>query len=156
VTDVFSREKRSEVMSRIRSKGTLVEDALYRIIRESLGPRWRIDRNVVSLPGRPDVVIPALRLAIFVHGCFYHSCSKHGHVPKSNQEYWAPKLQRNVKRDSLNRARLRRLGFSVWVIWEHQLEGRKSDSTRSIMDRRLSRLILAIRAPESRGRLVIR
>src|SRR6266852_9488783 len=110
-------------MSRIRSKGTMVEEALYSIVRESIGGRRRIDRNVSGLPGRPDIVIPYLRLAIFANGCFYHCCSQHGHTPKSNRAYWAPKLANNSKRDGLNRARLRRLGFSVWTIWEHALEG---------------------------------
>lgn len=123
MADVFSRAKRSLVMSKIKSKGTSVEEALCLLVQESLGPRWRIDRNVGSLPGRPDVVIPSLRIVIFANGCFYHSCAKHGHIPKSNREYWVPKLEGNFRRDRRNRRRLRALGFSVWTIWEHDLEG---------------------------------
>ncbi len=140
VTDVFSSKKRSQVMSRIRSKGTTVEETLYRIVRESLGRRWRIDRNVATLPGRPDVVVPALRLAIFADGCFYHGCPDHGHTPKSNQDYWIPKLARNCERDRSNRRRLRRLGYYVWAIWEHDLEGGGLERTALIVQRRLRRM----------------
>src|SRR5689334_14554597 len=119
MADVFDSRKRSAVMSRIRSKGTSVEEALYCLIRNFLGQRWRIDRNVAGLPGCPDVVIPGLRLAIFADGCFYHGCPQHGHIPKSNQGYWAPKLARNRSRDNSRRRALRRLGYSVWRVWEH-------------------------------------
>lgn len=139
VTDVFDRAKRSQVMSRIKNKGTSVEETLYSLIRKSLGPKWRVDRNVGFLPGRPDILIPSLRIAIFAHGCFYHSCVKHGHIPKSNREYWAPKLEGNSQRDRRNRRRLRALGFSVWTIWEHDLEGSRIQRTYSKVRRRLDK-----------------
>jgi DNA mismatch endonuclease, patch repair protein len=141
MADVFSVEERSRVMSRIRSRGTGLERILYSIVRESIGGRWRIDRNVTSLPGCPDIVVPTLQVAIFADGCFYHKCPTHGRIPKSNLEYWLPKLEANVRRDRRNRRRLRDIGFSVWTIWEHGLEGRRLSATRTILDRRLSRLI---------------
>ena|SRR5436305_199510 len=141
MADVFTVKKRSEVMSRIRSSGTEVEALLYSIVREALGGRWRIERNVSALPGRPDIFIPALKLIIFADGCFYHSCPNHGHVPKSNMQYWVPKLRLNVQRDKRNRRALRSLGFSVWRIWEHRLEGRLLNSTRKQIRRRLQRVI---------------
>jgi|SRR5580704_15676064 DNA mismatch endonuclease (patch repair protein) len=143
VTDVFDRAKRSQVMSRIKSKGTSVEETLYVLIRKSLGPRWRIDRNVDFLPGRPDIVIPSLKIVVFAHGCFYHSCMKHGHIPKSNTEYWAPKLENNCKRDRRNRRRLRALGFSVWTIWEHDLEGGRVQRSCLVLGRRLAQAVRA-------------
>lgn len=139
MTDVFSRAKRGQVMSRIKSRGTSIEETLCLLVRESLGPRWRIDRNVGFLPGRPDVVIPSLGIVIFAHGCFYHSCAKHGHIPKSNREYWAPKLAGNCKRDGRNRRRLWALGFSVWTIWEHDLEGSRVQHTAERVRRRLQK-----------------
>ena len=141
MTDVFSARRRSEVMSKIRSTGTRVEDVLFAIVRESVGPHRRIDRNVKGLPGRPDIVIPSLRLAIFADGCFYHGCPKHGHIPKSNRRYWLPKLAGNCKRDRLNRRSLRRLGFSVWAIWEHALEGSRIRYTRLLLENRVKRLM---------------
>jgi G:T-mismatch repair DNA endonuclease (very short patch repair protein) len=78
-----------------------------------------------TLPGQPDVVVPSLRLAIFADGCFYHGCPEHGHVPKSNVDYWLPRLVRNRKRDRANRRVLRKMGFAVWRFWEHVLKGRR-------------------------------
>src|ERR1035441_964074 len=94
MADIFDVRKRSEIMSRIRSFGTTPERRLYALVRETLGPRWRIDLNTRTLPGQPDVFIPSLRLVLFADGCFYHGCPRHGHQPKSNQEYWLPKLAR--------------------------------------------------------------
>jgi DNA mismatch endonuclease, patch repair protein len=141
MADVFSTKRRGEVMSKIRSTGTTVEDVLHKIVRESIGSQRRIHRNVRNLPGRPDIVIPSLQIAIFADGCFYHGCPKHGHTPKSNRRYWVPKLARNCQRDRVNRQSLRRLGFSVWAIWEHALEGRRIERTRLILQRRIQRLI---------------
>ena len=141
MTDVFSAKRRSEIMSRIRSTGTSVEEMLYRLVRRAIGQRWRIDRNARSLPGRPDIVIPTLKLAIFADGCFYHRCPEHGHVPRSNRKYWVPKLARNLQRDKMNRRMLRRLGFSVWAVWEHSLEGSRVERTGLMLKRRLTRLI---------------
>jgi DNA mismatch endonuclease (patch repair protein) len=92
MADVFTPEQRSEIMSRIRSSGTTPEARLCASVREALGGRWRIDRNVRTLPGQPDVVVAGLHLAIFADGCFYHGCPEHGHMPKSNVDYWLPKL----------------------------------------------------------------
>ncbi len=138
---MFSAVRRSEIMSKIRSTGTTAEEVLYTIVREAVGSRRRIDRNVPGLPGRPDIVIPSLNVAIFADGCFYHGCPKHGHTPKSNRKYWVPKLAKNCRRDRLNRQLLRRLGFWVWAVWEHALEGRRIQRTRLLLGRRLKRVI---------------
>jgi DNA mismatch endonuclease (patch repair protein) len=139
--DIFTTKKRSEIMSRIKSSGTAPETRLFLCVREALGCRWRIDLNVRTLPGQPDVVVPSLRLVIFADGCFYHSCPLHGHHPKSNSDYWVPKLERNKSRDRLNRRTLRSLGFSVWSFWEHDLRDRNAKNTIRILQRRLRRLL---------------
>lgn len=128
VADVFSEEKRSEVMSQIRSEGTGIEASLYALVRQALDYRWRIDRNRTDLPGKPDLVIPRLRIAFFADGCFFHCCPRHGRVPESNRQYWEPKLHRNVQRDLRVRRQLRQEGFSVWRIWEHELKTATSRS----------------------------
>ena len=142
MADIFTRKKRSQVMSRIRSADTGPEKRLYSVVRRVLGRRWRILQNVRELPGQPDVVIPALRVAIFADGCFYHFCPKHGHSPKSNKSYWAPKLERNVMRDLANRRKLRSMGYRVWRFWEHSLK--KSDLTKveQVLRRRFERLAI--------------
>jgi DNA mismatch endonuclease (patch repair protein) len=137
MADVFTPEKRSDIMSRIRSSGTTPEARLWTLVREALGGRWRIDRNVRTLPGQPDVLVPSLRLAIFADGCFYHGCPEHGHVPKSNVEYWLTKLTRNRRRDRARRRALRRMGFAVWRLWEHELRGRSMSRTQLVLARRL-------------------
>jgi DNA mismatch endonuclease (patch repair protein) len=134
--DTYRPKERSRIMSRIRSTGNRPERQLYEIARSVLGWRWRIDRNVRSLPGRPDLLIPALRLAIFADGCFYHCCPKHWRAPKSNSSYWIPKLRRNTARDRANERTLRRRGFSVWRVWEHDLRVSRTKSTYSRLRRR--------------------
>lgn len=125
-------------MSRIRSTGTKPEAVLYDMAREALGPRWRIDRHRSDLPGRPDIVIPSLRLAVFVDGCFFHHCPQHGRIPDSNRSYWEPKLAGNVARDGRNRRALRRGGWSVHRFWEHDL---KTVRAREQAARRIARTI---------------
>lgn len=141
MVDYLTPEKRSANMSRIRSTGTRPEERLYAAVRDSLGHRWRIDRNVNSLPGRPDLVIPSLQLIIFVDGCFYHCCPLHGHMPLSNQDYWIPKLQRNVRRDRTNRRKLRQLGYSVWRFWEHDFKKYGVGAAERRLERELKRRI---------------
>lgn len=140
MADIFSKEKRSDIMSRIRSSGTKPEKRLYALLREALGRdrRVRVLKQVRRLPGNPDLVVPALRLAVFCDGCFFHGCSVHGHVPKSNAAYWQPKIIRNITRDRRERSRLRREGFAVWRFWEHDLRTAKGqDKVRRRLKRRL-------------------
>ena len=70
---------------------------------------------------RIDIAFPSKRLAIFVDGCFWHSCPLHGHAPKSNKSYWEAKLDSNLKRASLKDGRLRELGWEVLHFWEHEI-----------------------------------
>jgi len=116
VTDVFSPKKRSEVMSAIRSKNTKPE---IRVRSELHRKGYRFRLHVKDLPGKPDLVLPRYCTAIQVRGCFWHghTCSD-GHLPKSRQEYWIPKLEKNKLRDSQRDTELRNLGWSVLVIWE--------------------------------------
>jgi DNA mismatch endonuclease (patch repair protein) len=113
--------QRSANMARIRSKDTkpemLVRKALHR-----LGFRFRL--HVRSLPGRPDIVLPKYWTVIQVKGCFWHghSCPD-GRLPKSNRDYWLPKLIRNQQRDIYNDRKLRRLGWSVHNLWECKICG---------------------------------
>lgn len=143
--DIFTAEKRSQIMSRIKASGTVPERQLYDLVRLVLGRRWRIDSNVQNLPGRPDIVIRSLSLVIFMDGCFYHSCPVHGHIPKSNKAYWSPKLGRTTQRDKSNRRRLRSRGYAVWRFWEHDLKPASIDRTHNNLSKRLLRRKAAIR-----------
>lgn len=142
MTDVFDKKKRSDVMSRIRSAGTGIEEVLYWMVVEAVGSQGRVRRNVKHLPGNPDVLIPSLKIAVFADGCFYHVCPVHGRTPSSNTKYWQPKLLRNVARDRRNRRSLREEGYSVWRFWEHDLEGRRIERTRVVVARRLRKRLV--------------
>src|SRR4030067_1414735 len=120
VVDTLTKRGRSERMALVRSKHTKPELAIRRLVH-GMGFRYRLHGN--KLPGRPDLVFPARRKAIFVHGCFWHrhrGC-KLARIPKSRVRFWKEKLEGNRKRDARNMARIRRLGWSPLVIWECQL-----------------------------------
>lgn len=151
MADIFSATKRSEIMSRIRSTGTAPETRLYPLVRETLGRRWRVDRNVRVLPGQPDIVIPSLHIALFADGCFYHGCPQHGQKPKSNLAYWIPKLKRNRERDAVSRRALRRMGFSIWSFWEHDLKGKQLERTHKLLRHRLEARVAAYRKARKPG-----
>jgi DNA mismatch endonuclease (patch repair protein) len=138
VADIFTKKKRSEIMSRIRCAATKPEQRLVQMVRRILGYRWRIEQNVQSLPGRPDIVVPSLSLIIFLDGCFYHGCPAHGHRPKSNKKYWIPKLKRNKERDDVNRRLLRKMGFTVVRFWEHDLQVAQLPKTERALNRGLT------------------
>src|SRR4051812_1613849 len=97
MADVFTREKRSDVMSRIRSTGNKETEIVFaRLLRASGLCGWR---RHTQLPGKPDFVFSKQRLAIFIDGCFWHACPKHFRMPQSNSNYWIKKIARNKERD---------------------------------------------------------
>ena len=120
MTDVFSPEKRSEIMSRIRGRDTKPELALRSLLHR-LGYRFTVNGPLNrSLPGKPDLVLPKYQTVIFVHGCFWH-----GHencpafrLPKTRRPWWKAKIEGNQARDRRNENDLRNLGWHVVTIWE--------------------------------------
>ena len=117
MVDRLSPERRSALMSKVRGKNTLPEMRVRRLAH-ALGYRFRLHRR--DLPGCPDLVFPARQKIIFVHGCFWHQHSgcKYAYRPKSRKDFWDEKLKRNVERDCQNLKRLKKLGWSVFVVWE--------------------------------------
>src|SRR5262245_49940036 len=109
--------KRSYNMSRIRSSNTKPE-LIVRSLIHRLGYRFRLHRK--DLPGRPDIVLSRHGKIVLVHGCFWHchGCSVGGLGPKSNRDYWQPKLERNLTRDKENQTKLFEQGWQVFVVWE--------------------------------------
>ncbi len=121
--DVFSKAKRSEVMSRIRGKGNKdTELALMRFFRLNGFIGWRRHQPVF---GKPDFIFPKCRVAIFVDGCFWHGCPTHSKIPQQNRAFWAQKLQENKSRDKLVVRTLKASGWRVLRIWEHDLDRRR-------------------------------
>lgn len=116
--DVITKAKRSEIMSRIRSRDTRPELCVRKYLHAA-GCRYRLHDS--RLPGKPDLVFTRRRICLFVHGCFWHGCPKCSdgrRKPKSNQAYWLPKIRRNKQRDKQHTSRLRAAGWQVLVIWE--------------------------------------
>ena len=115
--DVHTREQRSSNMAAIRSANTRPEMRVRSALHQ-LGFRFRLHRK--DLPGRPDIVLPKHRTAVFVHGCFWHChrCKYGSVVPATRAEFWAEKRGGNVARDRRNAAALRKLGWRVLVLWE--------------------------------------
>ena len=132
MADVFSKAKRSEVMSRIRSRGNAATElALAKLLRRNKINGWRRHllvqspkSNVQSFKVRPDFVFRRARLAVFVDGCFWHGCPKHGTQPKGNAAFWRKKISRNQTRDKLVNRTLRSAKWRVIRIWECTLQKR--------------------------------
>lgn len=119
MADVFTPEKRSEVMARIRGKGNAsTEQRLINLFREYGVAGWR--RNW-PLPGKPDFVFPKLRIAVFVDGCFWHRCPRCYRQPVTRADFWEAKIARNVERDREVKRELKQRGWRVARIWEHAL-----------------------------------
>ena len=118
--DTVSPQRRSEIMAKVRSKDSGPE-LLVRKTAFALGYRYRLHRR--DLPGCPDLVFPARRKVIFVHGCFWHRHArcKLARMPKSRLEFWTAKLESNRKRDLRSQRALRLAGWQVLILWECQL-----------------------------------
>ncbi|MCU0785485.1 MAG: very short patch repair endonuclease [Verrucomicrobia bacterium] len=123
MADVFSTKLRSEIMSRIRSKGNRATEQRLR----SLMLKWGISgwRRNEAVFGKPDFVFRKSRLAVFVDGCFWHGCPRHATRPRSNQHFWSKKISRNKVRDRLVTKTLRASGWRVLRIWQHELGVKK-------------------------------
>lgn len=129
--DRVSKEKRSEIMSRIRGKRTGPEMKFHGILKG-----WKIPHKMwPEMEGRPDVFIyPWMGepgVCVFVNGCFWHGCREHFRLPKTNKRFWREKIGRNVERQRESARELRRMGFGVLVVWEHELVGKKLNNKKS-------------------------
>jgi DNA mismatch endonuclease (patch repair protein) len=122
VPDVFTKAKRSQVMSRIRGRGNKdTELALMKLFRRHHITGWRRNQNVF---GKPDFVFRQMRLALFVDGCFWHCCPRHCNTPANNRAFWKKKFAANKARDRRVNQTLRKDGWCVVRIWEHDLAPR--------------------------------
>jgi DNA mismatch endonuclease, patch repair protein len=122
MADKISSERRSWNMSRISSKNTKPE-LRVRSLLHRMGYRFRLHSQ--DLPGKPDLVLPKFKKAIFVHGCFWHrhsNCIEASH-PKTNSAFWEDKIAKNVARDQRQAEALATLGWEITVIWECELKG---------------------------------
>lgn len=132
MTDKLSPQRRSEVMSAVKSKNTIPE-LRVRYALHAMGYRFRLHRK--DLPGKPDIVLAKYKLCIFVHGCFWHQhpgCFR-ATVPSSNREFWVNKLSGNIERDRKNERELKVMGWQVCIVWE--CEAKKLNKLRNAIER---------------------
>ena len=137
MADNHSKEARSMNMSHIRSTNSKPEE----IVRKYLfAEGFRYRKNVKKLPGCPDIVLPKYKTVIFVNGCFWHKHDCPRFVwPSSNQDYWRPKILRNVERDNQSRKELETLGWKVITVWECELK-------KNVLSETLGKLIAELKA----------
>jgi DNA mismatch endonuclease (patch repair protein) len=119
--DRFTPEQRSAVMRRVPGKNSSAELKLRKLLTR-MGLRYRLHRK--DLPGSPDVVFPSRKLAVFVHGCFWHGhdCRRGARMPKANAGYWSAKIARNRARDVQSQAALQAMNWRLLVVWECELK----------------------------------
>ena len=117
--DKVDAATRSRIMASVRSKNTKPEMRVRKTAHR-IGYRYRLHRK--DLPGKPDLAFPSRRIALFVHGCFWHGhpCKRGDRMPATNVDYWREKIARNQRRDTANRLLLRELGWTPVVVWECQ------------------------------------
>jgi len=133
MVDVHNPERRSANMRAIRQKDTSPELKIRRLLF-ARGFRFRL--HVKSLPGSPDIVLPKYRVAVFVHGCFWHGHGCHlFKVPTTRTEFWMTKIQGNRERDFRNQSQLLAAGWRVLTIWECSLKGKQKRSPDEVVER---------------------
>lgn len=131
MTDVLTKEQRSYNMSMIRAKNTQPEIILRKILSGSGVRGYRLHYKLI---GKPDIVFPKRKIAIFIDGCFWHKCLKCFIKPGTNRKFWSKKIDSNVKRDNAVNAELRDRGWKILRIWEHELS-RENIIKRKILDK---------------------
>jgi len=138
MADNHTPEARSFNMSRIRSRDTAPEEAVRKYLF-SMGFRYR--KNDRRYPGKPDIVLPKYKTVIFINGCFWHmheGC-RYAVLPKSNTEFWTPKLRKNRERDARNTSMLKAMGWKVITVWECELR-------KKVFNDRMDKLLLEIKS----------
>jgi DNA mismatch endonuclease, patch repair protein len=117
--DSFSKKKRSEIMSRVRSKDSKIEIDFRKALWRA-GYRYR--KNARNYFGKPDVILKKYNAVIFIDSCFWHGCKKHCRFPATNKKYWIDKIQRNKKRDKEVNKYYKNVSWKIFRIWEHDLK----------------------------------
>jgi DNA mismatch endonuclease (patch repair protein) len=136
MSDIFSKRKRSDIMSHISGKETKPEILVRKFLFAS-GFRFR--KNVKDLPGKPDIVLPKYKTVIFIHGCFWHGHTcKRGALPTTNVEFWKTKICGNVERDKRNTLELEKCDWKIIVIWQCEIKNIE------LRNKRLAKLVSEI------------
>ncbi len=130
MADIFSADKRTEIMKKVRTKDTGCELVVRKMIY-AMGYRYRLHKK--SLPGKPDIVFSGRKKVIFVNGCFWHGhsgCSR-GKLPEANVSFWQKKIEGNKLRDVKVVKQLKKIGWQSLIIWQCQASGRNASKLKS-------------------------
>lgn len=122
MADIFSKKKRSEIMSKVRSKDSKIE-VEFRKKLWKVGFRYR--KNSTKYFGKPDIVLPKYKTVIFIDSCFWHGCKKHGSMPQTRKRFWEAKIERNKQRDKEVNKYYKKSDWKIFRIWEHDLNDSK-------------------------------
>ena len=122
--DKYSKQKRSDVMSKVKSKGTKLENNFKLALDNRSIKGYK--QNYIGINGKPDFVFKKQKVAIFLDSCFWHGCPKHLRMPSNHRDYWESKIERNRKRDQIVLKGLKSEGWRVIRIWEHSLNNPKT------------------------------
>ena len=121
--DIFTKAKRSEIMSRVKNKDSKIEV----LLRKSLWRKgFRYRKNVTKYFGKPDIVLKKHKTVIFVDSCFWHGCKKHGSMPQTRKEFWKQKLARNKARDVEVNRRYKKEDWKMVRIWKHDIKNQQN------------------------------
>lgn len=130
MADIYDNDKRSWLMSRVKSKDTKPEIMLRKALFKQGIRGYRVNYDT---PGSPDIVFPKHKIAIFIDGCFWHGCPHCYKEPKTRAEFWQKKLKENIERDDAVNRKLRRDGWVVMRFWEHEVEKHLTFCVKRIM-----------------------
>ncbi len=126
MADIFSKKKRSEIMSRIRSKWSSHEKLAHNYLK-SRKVKHKMHPNIL---GRPDILLKDTNTLLFLDGCFWHKCPKCFKKPKNNKAYWDWKIKYNIEKDRKNRRKLKKMGYVVVSFWEHEFSKKNFNLTK--------------------------
>jgi DNA mismatch endonuclease (patch repair protein) len=129
MADMFTRKKRSEIMSLIRAKNTGIEKKAFAYLRKN---KVYFYRHYAKAPGKPDIALPKKKIAVFIDGDFWHGYQFKRWRNRIPKEYWRDKIAMNIARDAKNRRTLRRQGWRVMRIWGHEITSRPEQTFRKI------------------------
>ena len=117
--DTVSKKKRSEIMSRVKSRDSKMEISFR---KELWRHCFRYRKNSGKYFGRPDIVLPKRKTVIFLDSCFWHGCRRHGTHPATRRKFWLAKIERNKKRDKVVNRHYKNIGWKIFRVWEHDLK----------------------------------
>ena|SRR3989344_8725991 len=118
MVDIFSKNKRSEIMSKVRSKDSKIEVEFRKKIGQA---GFHYLKNPTKYFGKPDIALPKYKTVIFVDSCFWHGCKKHGSMPQTRKKFWVTKIERNKERDEEVSKYYKKQSWKIFRIWEHAI-----------------------------------